>query len=216
MTLRVILAALVAALVCLVLVPGAGAVNSPDFRLDSIASTFAGKPVTVHCETNADTWDDMVIAASKGTQRGNDFNGYAFPGQATAFVGPVPCNALLVALRQGYRAAGLWFSTLGLMTVLHEAVHLRGERDEGVADCTALAAFPDFLPRLGVTKTVPKLVTKTKLVKIQGGRPYGKGTTTIRVSYVATIRVPNPDRATMIGMAKALHERLPAEYQGLC
>lgn len=185
----------------------AEAANSPHFTLDSIASQVAGKPVSIHCETNNQDWDAMVGVNFPG-RRGDQINGYAVPGSTVAFISPRACLPLQQALRTNYRDAGLVFLTIGLHVLIHEAVHLRGVRNEGETDCAALAEFGNYVDDVGVPLTVTKLVRKTKTVLVRGIR--------VRTSTVVTVRVPNPDVARMRVLAQQLRDAMPIEYRGDC
>lgn len=53
--------------------------------------------------------------------------------------GPETCHTLTLAVTGRARDAGVMPLGSSILTLLHEAYHLRGETDEGVTDCAALA-----------------------------------------------------------------------------
>jgi len=95
-------------------------------RFTSEAATIAKRPVTVRCDEQYDF-----------TGAGSDTLGIAFPQAGIAFLDPSICRALRDLLENGHggeRAAE------ALVVLAHEAIHLGGERREGVTECLALQA----------------------------------------------------------------------------
>lgn len=176
--------------------PAEGA-NTPDYRLDSIASRYVGKPVSVWCENNNEAWDTLVQGASQGKLRGSAVGGYAYPNGNQLWLSPANCGALLRSLNDGYLHAGLRPLSDGLMTLLHEAQHLRGTVNEGETDCAALRAFRGYLDDVGVPATV------VKPVKVAG-------------KFVSK-RVVNPYFTRMVQLAGIIHATRPSpEYRRAC
>jgi hypothetical protein len=106
-------------------------------RLESEAAIVARKPVTIRC-------DEQYAF----TGAGSDTLGVAFPDRGIAFLDQGVCRTLhdLVADRtvDGDRTAE------ALVVLAHEAVHLSGERREGVTECLALQAAVPLAARLGI------------------------------------------------------------------
>lgn len=175
----------------------ADGVNAPDPRLDSIASSMAGKSVGVHCETDNETWDSMVQGVTLGARRGSSVGGYAYPGTTVLYLSPQKCIALRQSFNAGYLHAGLLPLSDGLMALLHEAEHLRGTVDEGETDCAALRAFRGYLDDVGVPATV------VKPVKVAG-------------RYILK-RVVNSYFTRMVQLASIIHYSHPTpEYRRAC
>lgn len=105
-------------------------------RLTTEASRIAGAPVRVTCD------EEYAF-----TGAGSDTLGVAFPGQALTFLDPGICRALHDALadREADREA-----IEAVIVLAHEAVHLRGERREGVTECLALQEAVAVARRLGL------------------------------------------------------------------
>ena len=194
---RLIVCVVVAVAITLALTANALTANNPHFKLDSIASTFAGKPVTVHCEMDSEAWDAMVQQASLGQRRGSSVGGFAYPGTTRLYLSPQNCGALLRTFQDGYIHAGLRPLADGLMTLLHEAEHLRGTVDEGETDCAALRAFRGYLDDVGVPATV------VKPVKVAG-------------RFIVK-RVVNPYFTRLVQLAGIIHATRPTpDYRRAC
>lgn len=169
---------------------------SPQERLDAIASSVAGKPASVVCTINAEEWDARVQEVSKGTRRGTSAGGFAYAGTSTLFLGPHACITLKQVFEGGVVYAGLNPTAFALLTLLHEAVHLRGVVDEGETECIALRAFQSYLDDIGVPATVRKAVNV-------------KGRYTLR-------SVSNPHIRLLSTYAQRHHDQRPLEYRGNC
>jgi len=106
-------------------------------RVESEAAIVAGRPVTIRC-------DEQYAF----TGAGSDTLGVAFPGSGIAYLDQGVCRTLhdLVADGEvdGERTAE------ALVVLAHEAVHLSGERREGVTECLALQAAVPLAARLGI------------------------------------------------------------------
>jgi hypothetical protein len=106
-------------------------------RFTAEASRIAGAPVRVRC-------DDGYSF----TGAGSDTLGVAFPRSALAYLDPTVCRTLYDLAFRG-RESGE--RTIDAVIVLaHEAVHLAGERREGVTECLALQAAGPLAVRLGL------------------------------------------------------------------
>jgi hypothetical protein len=169
---------------------------TPEQQLDAITTSMAGKPATAECVFDAEAWDKQVQETTFGQRRGSSVGGYAFPGSTVVYLGPQACYALYDVFSGGYIYAGLNPTAYGLLTLLHEAVHLRGVVNEGETDCTALRAFQSYLDDIGVPATVVK--------------PVKVGT-----RYVPR-RVPNVYVGLLVKFAQRIHDRRPLEYRGNC
>lgn len=169
---------------------------TPQEKLNAIASSVAGKPANVVCTTDHEVWDTRVQEVSRGTRRGTSAEGYAFAGTSTLYLGPHSCITLALVLEGGVTYAGLSPTAFALLTLLHEAVHLRGVVDEGETDCMALGLFRSYLDDIGVAATVRKAVN-------------------VRGRYVLRT-VVNPNIKLLGIYAQAWHNKRPLEYRGNC
>ena len=106
-------------------------------RLTSEASIVAGRPVTIRC-------DEQYAF----TGAGSDTLGIAFPRAGIAYLDQGICRALhdlvLDGKDRGERTGE------AIVVLAHEAVHLRGERREGVTECLALQAAVPLAVRFGM------------------------------------------------------------------
>jgi hypothetical protein len=108
-------------------------------RFTSEAATIAKRPVTIRCDEQYDF-----------TGAGSDTLGIAFPQAGIAFLDPSICRALRDLLENGHggeRAAE------ALVVLAHEAIHLGGERREGVTECLALQAAGPLGVRFGLSES---------------------------------------------------------------
>ena len=106
-------------------------------RFTSEASAIAGAAVRVRC-------DDGYSF----TGAGSDTLGVAFPNAGLAYLDPAVCRTLF---DRAFRRRGSDERTIDAVIVLaHEAVHLGGERREGVTECLALQAAGPLAVRLGL------------------------------------------------------------------
>lgn len=109
-------------------------------KLEPAATFVAGKPVTVSCAKTDAVWQAYV--ASFGGRA--DGVGSAPVGGTDVHFAPAVCVNLLEWLRGRSRFVPGFAASLQVFT--HEAIHSRGERDEGVTDCAAMHE----MPRVGV------------------------------------------------------------------
>jgi hypothetical protein len=108
-------------------------------RLTREASAIAGKPVTVRCD---DGYSYTGI--------GSDALGVAFIDRGLAFLQPSVCRTLhdlVEGDRREREATGE-----AILVLAHEAVHLAGERDEGVTECKGLQLGVPLGERLGLPR----------------------------------------------------------------
>lgn len=108
---------LVAVIAAALFAPNASASRVPD--ISRVASDLAGKPVSVQCSQ-----DNTV----RGVAGAGSVDGI---GGSTMYLARIVCDALLLRVRNPDWA-------LGLVTIAHEAEHLKGVVDESEADCNAL------------------------------------------------------------------------------
>lgn len=175
---------------------------SHDARLDTVATAIAGHPVVAVCADSTVEWATWETQVAGGIEL-DGFTQLAVG--PNIYLAPHICKTLLAGLQVGPTAVGIYWYSLAIKTILHEAVHQRGITDEGMTDCTALTLVRQYaLSSFGFTLTVPKTVIASKLVK-------GK-----RVYFTKTITVPNPALAMLDQYAHAWHAVLPANYQGGC
>jgi hypothetical protein len=106
-------------------------------RFTREASAIAGASVRIRC-------DDSYSF----TGAGSDTLGVAFPRSGLAYLDPTVCRTLYDL---AFHGKGSDEPTIDAVIVLaHEAVHLGGERREGVTECLALQAAGPLAVRLGL------------------------------------------------------------------
>jgi hypothetical protein len=106
-------------------------------RLTSEASIVAERPVTIRC-------DEQYAF----TGAGSDTLGIAFPRAGIAYLDQGICRALHDLVLDGKDRGERTGEAIVVLT--HEAVHLRGERREGVTECLALQEGVRLGVRLGL------------------------------------------------------------------
>lgn len=106
-------------------------------RLTREAAGIAGRPVTVRCD------DGYAFTGAR-----SDALGVAFPSQRLAFLEPAICRALHDVVGGDHEESDR--NGEAIVVLAHEAVHLRGERNEGVTECYALQEGVGLGARLGV------------------------------------------------------------------
>jgi hypothetical protein len=107
-------------------------------RFTAEASAIAGGTVRVRCD------EDYAF-----TGAGSDTLGIAFPRVRLAYLDPTICRALYDLAFGGDRR-GRERTAEALVVLAHEAVHLGGERREGVTECLALQEAGPLAVRLGL------------------------------------------------------------------
>jgi hypothetical protein len=200
----------VVALIALALA-GASAATAADWhlaRLDAVASSVAGHPVSVYCEGSRAEWVD--VERHMGFD-GDSLAGFTFnPGVDDPFgnlnmvyIEPSACEALHVYSAMGWGAIGAAndaglrpLGTAGL-TLVHEAVHQRGVSDEGQTECAAYRMMPTlWTSQFGVK---PKIWTWARVGRRMVHR------------FVA-----NPTYTRLMAWTKADHNSLPSQYRTVC
>ncbi len=125
-------------------------------RFTREAAAIAGKPVTVRC-------DDSYAF----TGVGSDAAGVAFPRHALAYLEPQVCRTLRGVTVAG--AAGNRESAALAITVLaHEAIHLRGVRDEARTECYAIQEGVRLGVRLGLDPATARALMRSQLERDLG------------------------------------------------
>ncbi len=105
-------------------------------RFGSEAAIIARRTVTLRCDE-----------AYAFTGAGSDTLGIAFPRAGIAYLDPSVCRALHDLLEDG---RGSERRAEALVVLAHEAIHLGGERREGVTECLALQAAVPLGIRFGL------------------------------------------------------------------
>ena len=108
-------------------------------RFTSEAASIAHRRVTLRCDEQYDF-----------TGAGSDTLGIAFPQAGIAYLDPSICRALRDLVADG--AAGERQGE-ALVVLAHEAIHLGGERREGVTECLALQAAVPLGVRFGLSES---------------------------------------------------------------
>lgn len=92
------------------------------------ASFVAGKPITVYCANSAYDWQQYGATT-------HEF-GLAVPGSSEIKLAPDVCRYLRATIvnPNGFGSS--------LLVLVHESIHARGEKDEGVTDCAAVHEMP--------------------------------------------------------------------------
>ncbi len=120
-------------------------------RFTAEASRIAGRPVRVRCDEGY-----------AFTGAGSDTLGIAFPGARLAYLDPTVCRSLYDLAFRGDRRGGEQ-TTDALIVLAHEAVHLGGERREGVTECLALQEAGPLAERLGLDAGTARRALRTAL-----------------------------------------------------
>jgi hypothetical protein len=111
--------------------------------LNARAAYIAGKPVHVYCATTQDVWRSFVTT-SGDTMSPEVTNGVTLvPGASETYLSPESCTPLLRRIR-GHLPFPLAFGAT-LDVLAHESIHMRGEADEGTAECAAFRTLPSYL-----------------------------------------------------------------------
>ena len=118
-------------------------------RFTAEASRIAGASVRVRCD------DGYAF-----TGAGSDTLGVAFPARGLAYLDPSVCRALYDLAYRGDRS-GRGQTTDALVVLAHEAVHLGGERREGVTECLALQEAGPLAVRLGLDEAKARRVLRS-------------------------------------------------------
>lgn len=157
-----------------------------DPRLDSIASTIAGKPVAVWCPSSLHEWAKTEDTAGLTFEA----TGFTYVGRTPAviYLSQQVCDTLEGELNQGPTVVGDYWNGLAIRAFVHEATHQRlNSQDETVVECATLATIRGYLPLFGYTPTI----TQATYVKVRDGHYK-------RVTKV----VPNPATARVMQWIK--------------
>jgi hypothetical protein len=108
-------------------------------RLSREAAGIAGREVSVRCD------EDYAY-----TGIGSDALGVAFIARGVAYLHPSACRTLRDVLEGDHRQREA--TGEAILVLAHEAVHLTGERDEGVTECKGLQQGVPLGRRLGLSR----------------------------------------------------------------
>jgi hypothetical protein len=178
---------------------GRGAAAYQDPRINAVASSVSGKPITASCAADSREWAQFQTTAGFKTEQ----DGFTFVGQAPIiYLAPRVCQTLMALLGAPRFDVGPYWAALAIKVLIHESVHQRGITDEGITDCTALPLVPTYaVSSFGYPAKVTKYVyTKTKLGTFKRAKK----------------TVPNPELAKLAYWALQWHRAQPANYQGGC
>lgn len=139
-------------------------------RVTEIASEVAGRPVDVFCEVHEDWVADPVQEIAPDAWGYTRFD--PSTGQPLyAALEPRTCGYLLLLIQDPNERSGIhgregyYGEARALLSLLHEANHLRGLRSESAAECRALGLVPGYARALGADRAhVTKLVTLARRV----------------------------------------------------
>lgn len=110
--------------------------------LEPAAGYVAGKPVEVWCAAATSGWRAFVTAKLGA---GTLANGWTVAGTSSIYLSADVCPPLRGALRGEPQYVPALAATIEAIT--HEAIHDRGELDEGVTDCDAMHEMPGVAVR---------------------------------------------------------------------
>jgi hypothetical protein len=163
---RLVVSAVVAG-AALVLCAVAGAARFPQYfpRVTEIASAVAGRPVDIFCEVQEDWATDPVQAVAPDAWGYTRFDPHT--GEPLyAALEPRTCGYLLLLIQDPNERSGLHGregylgEARALLSLLHEANHLRGLRSESAAECRALGLVRSFARALGANGAHVAKLTK--------------------------------------------------------
>jgi hypothetical protein len=129
--------------------------RSAEARISAEASTVAGKPVNVGCDTTGRRVGAVQHA-----------DGVAIVGGAQAYLTPDLCYALHRLAADG-EVASFSETARAIAVLAHEAWHLRGVRAEGVTECYALQSGVGVGRRLGLDEDTARRMMRSQLVANQ-------------------------------------------------
>jgi hypothetical protein len=107
--------------------------------LEHPASFVAGKPAHVYCADSFQSWGEALKSVYGPGVYPTAFTTY--PGSDESYIGPGFDCAVPLAAAAGKKVD---VAVLGakLLQLVHEAIHQRGEADEGKTECAALHEMP--------------------------------------------------------------------------
>lgn len=190
----------------------ATASNWPHAQLDNVATTVAGHPVNVWCESS---WADWIHTGDTFGEDWSYLYGFTFQSTPVVYVNPAVCGTLHAMLAGS--DVGTFHASVAILALAHESVHQRGVVNEGDTDCTALPLVPglaaDFFG-------VPRTVTRTRIVRYTRTvvRRLSGRLVRIKVPALRTTQVSirNPYLDELAASALAWHRSAPPQYQGTC
>lgn len=120
-------------------------------RLTQRAKALSGNEAAViYCARTYSAWR-AKIAEWFGPEVGSGARGLTVYSENAAYIEPASCASLEGWLRG--KSVSTWSVGQGVLTLAHEANHLRGIVDERTAECSALRALPTTLRQhFGVKK----------------------------------------------------------------
>jgi hypothetical protein len=191
----------------------AQAANAPNARLNAASTEVAGKPATVWCESDEAAWTALLNEFQViGFTTGEPW-GFAVFQTSTAYLHPDVCLTLRAVINAGAPSDWLVHMSWALHAFLHESVHLRGIRDEGITDCIALSLHRRYaVSLLGIPETVTYswVTYKRRRVKVRGKWRWK------RVPVRHKVVVPNPQLDELQQEVEAIHRIAPPPYNRDC
>ena len=120
----------------------AAAIATPGFHeakaLEPAASFVAGKPVQVMCANSDASWHDFTTS-HYGANVIIDLQGSAEVRGSQLWLSPIACRYLNYGASAPLPTLNYPSLAPSINTLTHEAIHLRGESDEGVTECDVYA-----------------------------------------------------------------------------
>ena len=148
-------------------------------RITAEARDLAGAPVRIRCDESY-----------AFTGAGSDTLGVAFPRAGLAYLDQGVCRALRDLVAGGARGDGRIAEAL--VVLAHEAVHLRGERREGVTECLALQEAGPLAVRLGLDEERARALLAAELDRRLAER------SAIRAAYALPTAAATAARSTPV------------------
>lgn len=174
--------------------------------ISSIASSIAGKPVVVKCETDNVAWANQIAYVFPASHPDRIY-GYTRLVENVIYLSPRVCLPLDQALDFGYKDTGLIPLALSLSTLAHESYHQKGIVNEAQTECLAnkrVRSLATQYLRVPATVTTRKIVYVYKTIK--GLR--------IRVPVVKNVVSTNPELGRLDYWVSRWHSVKPIEYKG--
>jgi hypothetical protein len=116
-----------------------------EHRLGQIASELAGRHVSVHCQDGAEAFVDA------GSELGWVAFGQDGRPEPRTLIKRAQCQQLKSYVK--HHADPSWDEMVAVHVLTHEAMHMRGQRVEAVAECEAVQRDALTATRLGATAT---------------------------------------------------------------
>jgi hypothetical protein len=191
----------------------ADAANAPDAKLTHASSEIAGKAVTVWCESDDAAWTALLGEFHVESINDREPWGFALIQSSAAYLSPNVCLTLRAVMESGAPSDWRVHLSWALHAFLHESIHLRGIRDEGITDCIALSLHRRYaISLLGIPETVTHtwVTYKRKRVKVKGKWRWR------RVAVRHKEVVPNPQLDELQHEAEAIHRINRPPYNRDC